>query len=69
MPVFNILAIKVTPRLDQIQPQPPLEEIIVPPETIVAADEKRAEMALARKIPEGTDLTLVKIAVVAIPVK
>lgn len=69
MPVYSIMAIKVTPRLDQLQPQPALEEIIVEPVTIVALDEKRAEMALAKKIPEGTDLNLVKVAIVPIPVK
>lgn len=66
MPVFNVLAVKVTPQTNQVQPLPPIEEIVVEPKTIVAADAERAKLALAKLIPEGTDLNLVKMAVVPI---
>lgn len=69
MPVFSIVAVKVTPRTNQIQPLPPDEEIVVQPEVIVAADHERAKMVLARKIPEGVDLNLVKYGVSQIELK
>lgn len=67
MPVFSVLAVKVTPQLNQLQPQPPLEEVIVGPEILVAPDADRAKLMLGRKIPEGTDLALVKMAIIPIP--
>lgn len=69
MPVFSIVAVKVTPQVNQVQPLPPIEEIVVDPQVIVAADEERAKLALARKIPDGVDVNLVKYGVSKIELK
>lgn len=69
MPLFTVVAVKVTPKANQVQPQPPDEEVVVEPKTVLAADEERAKLALAKLIPEGVDLNLVKYGISQIPLK
>ncbi len=69
MPLFSVVAVKVTPQVQQVQPLPPLEEIVVEPTVLLAADEERAKLALAKKIPEGVDLNLVKYGISQIALK
>jgi hypothetical protein len=66
MPIFTVMAVKVTPRLDQVQPQPPLEEIVVEPQAIVAPDAERAKLQIGKLLPEGIELALVKFAVIPV---
>lgn len=63
MPLFTICAVRVTPVTNTVQPQPPLEEMLVPPTHVLVQNAEQARLELGRRIDPKENLGLVKIVI------
>lgn len=63
MPLFTICAVRVTPVTNTVQPQPPLEEMLVPPTHILVQGEEQAKLDLGRRLDKNENLSLVRMII------